>query len=334
MPQASAPGALVISLDFELFWGMRDLPGIMDRYQENLRGERTAVPAMLKLFGEYGVAATWATVGLLFASGRAEAEAFSPAVRPRYHDARMDPYQEPMGATEADDPLRFAPSLVEMIRRSPRQELATHTFSHYYCREPGQDREAFAADLASAVRIAERHGDRMRSIVFPRNQHEPAYDDLLRAHGITCYRGVQRGWLHRAEAGTRAGHNPLVRAGRLMDAHAGLSAWNTVPWPVLLPRDGLSNVPASFFLRPVTGRSPVLQRLRTRRITRALEHAARRGEVLHLWWHPHNFGARTEENIAMLRDILDHWERWRRDEGMLSLGMWDAARHALGVVQG
>jgi peptidoglycan/xylan/chitin deacetylase (PgdA/CDA1 family) len=328
MPTPSAPGALVISLDFELYWGMRDLPGIMNRYVGNLRGERSAVPAILKLFGEYGVAATWATVGMLFASGRAEAEAFSPAVRPRYHEARLDPYQEPLGASEDEDPLHFAPSLVEMIRRSPRQEVATHTYSHFYCREPGQDREAFAADLASAVRIAERRGIRMRSIVFPRNQHEPAYDDLLLAHSISCYRGVQRGWLHRAEAGTRAGRSPLLRAARLVDAHAGLSAWHTVPWTALHPRDGLSNVPAGFFLRPVTDRSPALQRLRTGRVTRALEHAARRGEVLHLWWHPHNFGVRTEENIAMLRGILEHWNRWRREAGMLSLGMWDAAQHA------
>jgi peptidoglycan/xylan/chitin deacetylase (PgdA/CDA1 family) len=328
MPTPHAPGALVISLDFELLWGVRDVPGIMDRYAGNLHGVRRAVPGMLRLFADYGVAATWATVGLLFASGRAEAEAFSPAVRPRYADPRLDAYQEPLGDDEASDPLHFAPGLVAQIRATPRQEMATHTFSHYYCLEPGQDRAAFDADLASAVRIAEHGGVRLRSIVFHRNQHNPAYDDVLRAHRITCYRGAQPGWMHGPGKGTDAGNSRAARAARLLDAHLGRSAANTTPWAALRPRAGLSNVPAGSFLRPVKGGPGGLHRLHVARITRALAHAARRGEVFHLWWHPHNFGARTEENLAVLRGILDHFARWRQDAGMLSLGMAEAAEHA------
>jgi peptidoglycan/xylan/chitin deacetylase (PgdA/CDA1 family) len=327
MPLFHRAGALVISLDFEIHWGVRDVPGILDRYADNLHGVRRAVPGMLEVFAEYGVAATWATVGLLMASGRGEAETFFPAVRPAYDDPRLDPYRQPLGDDETADPLHFAPGLVEQIRATPRQELATHTFSHYYCLEPGQDRDAFAADLQAAVRLAEHRGIRMTSIVFPRNQHNPAYDDVLRAHGITCYRGQQPGWMHRAGT-TAGGTHPLLRAGRLLDLHVGRSAANTIPWTALRPRDGLSNVPAGFFLRPVNGGSPLLQRLRMARITRALAHAARRGEVLHLWWHPHNFGARTDENLAMLREILEAWDHWRRQAGMLSLSMREAAEHA------
>jgi peptidoglycan/xylan/chitin deacetylase (PgdA/CDA1 family) len=325
MADSRVPGALVISLDFELHWGVRDRT--LGRYAGNLHGVRRAVPGMLALFEEHGVAASWATVGLLLAGGRAEAEAFSPAVRPRYADARLDPYREALGDDERADPLHFAPSLVERIRGTPRQEVATHTFSHYYCLEPGQDRAAFDADLGSAVRIAAHRGLEVRSIVFPRNQHNPAYDDLLRAHGIRCYRGVQRGWMHRAERGTGAGNGPAGRAARLLEAHLGPSARHTAPWAALRPRDGLANVAAGLFLRPVSG-GAALQRLRAGRVARALEHAAGRGEVLHLWWHPHNFGARTDENLAMLRGILERFARLRDRLGMLSLGMREAAELA------
>ena len=323
MAKNPAPGALVLSLDFELLWGLRD--GFTEGYAGNLHGVRRAVPGMLRLFEEFGVAATWATVGFLLAGGREEAEAFSPTLRPRYADARLDPYVQPMGDDEAADPLHFAPSLVEMIRRTPRQEMATHTFSHYYCLEAGQDRAAFDADLRSAVRIAAHHGFELRSIVFPRNQHNPAYDDVLRAHGIRCFRGVSPGWMNRAERGTGPGNSRVARAARLIDSHVGLSSRNTLPWSSLRPHEGLSNVASTFILRPVTAGGGVLQRLRAARIEATLERAARKGEVVHLWWHPHNFGVRTDENLQMLRGLLERFDHLRSRMGMLSLGMHEAA---------
>ena len=58
------PGVLVISLDFELFWGVRDNRSIED-YKENLLGGRLAIPQILDLFDSYNIHATWATVGFL-----------------------------------------------------------------------------------------------------------------------------------------------------------------------------------------------------------------------------------------------------------------------------
>ena len=67
-PNQNTPpfGALVISLDFELHWGVRDKRPVDGPYRENLLGAREAIPQMLDLFEEFGVAATWATVGFLF----------------------------------------------------------------------------------------------------------------------------------------------------------------------------------------------------------------------------------------------------------------------------
>jgi len=52
------PGALVISLDFELHWGVRDRLSAEGPYRANLLGARAAVPRMLALFEKYGVAVT------------------------------------------------------------------------------------------------------------------------------------------------------------------------------------------------------------------------------------------------------------------------------------
>ena len=316
-------GALVVSLDFELHWGVRDHAPVHGPYRGNLLGERRAVPALLDVFREFGVAATWATVGFLFARSRDELQASSPDLRPAYDDPALDPYAEPLGHGEDDDPLHFAPSLVEQILAAPGQEVATHTFSHYYCLEPGQGRQAFAADLEAAVRMAAARGVSLRSIVFPRNQHNPAYDDLLLDAGITCFRGAQAGWMYRPAA--EALGTPRVRAGRLADTYLPLVGRATQPWDTVARPDGLANVAASRFLRPYQPRLRGLDGLRLRRVSGGLRRAAEQGEIFHLWWHPHNFGTHLNENLDFLRRVLDTFAALRDSHGMQSLTMAQAA---------
>ena len=64
-------GTFVISLDFELMWGVRDHRTVAE-YGDAVLGGREAIPLMLSRFTEAGIRATWATVGLLFAKTRTE----------------------------------------------------------------------------------------------------------------------------------------------------------------------------------------------------------------------------------------------------------------------
>jgi peptidoglycan/xylan/chitin deacetylase (PgdA/CDA1 family) len=321
----SAPdfGALVISLDFELHWGVRDHTPAEGPYRRNLLGVREVVPRLLRCFEELDVAATWATVGFLFARSKEDLADLSPTRRPNYRDPTLCPYGQAVGRDEADDPLHFAPSLVERIRTTPRQEVGTHTFSHYYCLEPGQDRDTFRADLASARRAAERVGIELRSIVFPRNQHNPDYDDLLTEAGIVCYRGNQRGWMYRAAS--HAEEKAVARASRLVDSYVPVAGEHLTPWADVARARAPCDVPASFFLRPYVPRLRSLDALRVRRIARSIETAARRKQIVHLWWHPHNFGWHIDENLAILRAILEHFVRCRDQHGMRSLSMGEVA---------
>jgi peptidoglycan/xylan/chitin deacetylase (PgdA/CDA1 family) len=317
---------LVISLDFELHWGVRDQRSAHGPYRANLLGAREAVLRTLDLFAEFGVAATWAAVGFLFARSRDELERFAPTVRPAYQDPALNPYDEALGTGEADDPLHFAPSLIDAIRRADRQELATHTFSHYYCLEPGQTREAFEADIRSAVAIAEQYGVRPRTIIFPRNQHNPAYTEVLREAGITCYRGNPPGRIYRPT--DTAGDIRWIRAARLADAYLDLSGAATVRWDRVVEPGGMCNVPASRFLRPYSPRLRSLEPMRLRRLVGALRQAARAQEIFHLWWHPHNFGIYMEENLSTLRKFLVSFDEHRRSHGMRSLTMDEVAVQA------
>ena len=319
-PAGALPGALVLSLDFELAWGLRDQMRGAELAHERLFGARRAVPRLLELFEEFRIGATWATVGFLFAGSRDELDRFAPSLKPAYRNPRLSPYNEPLGTREEDDPFHFAGSLVRAIQRTPRQEIATHTYSHYYCTEAGQNRDSFRADIASAAAIAASYGVRLRSIVFPRNQHNPEYDEVLLDFGFRTFRGnpLSRSWAFSDFEGSR---RRWKRLGRLWESYAGTGRSNTTAWADLRRASGLSDVRASGMLRPYHPGLRSLESLRLQRIRSSLQVAAQQGRILHLWWHPHNFGLFQEENLAFLRRVLIEFDRCREQYGMLSLSM-------------
>lgn len=323
---AEGPSALIISLDFELHWGVSErVTGVDHPYTAHLRGAREVIPLLLERFRKRGIHATWATVGALFADGRADLEPFIPTIRPEYERKAVDNYRLALGASEADDPLHFAPSLVNRIRETEGQELASHTFSHYFCDEPGQTRRAFSADLAAAQAIAGRERETLRSLVFPRNQVVHEYLSALPENGIEIYRGNSPGGLY--EPVRHPVRRAATRAARLVDGFVNLTGHHTFGWD-RITAEYPWNVQASCLLRPYSRKLRHLEPLRRRRVKAGIRAAAKRNEVFHLWWHPHNFGANQEKNLEALDDILDAFERVRDSHGMRSFSMSEAADFA------
>jgi peptidoglycan/xylan/chitin deacetylase (PgdA/CDA1 family) len=321
-------GAFVISLDFELHWGVREKSKADGQYRPNLLGARSAIPRILTLFKKFEIAATWATVGFLFARDRDELVDFSPVERPRYKDARLDPYSEVIGRNESEDPLHFGRSLLEMIQQTERQEIGSHTFSHYYCLEAGQNAASFHADLESAQSIAAATlGVNLRSLVLPRNQFNPEYANVIREAGFICYRGNQPGKIY-AAADNRGATSSFRRIARFADAYMPLSPHCLLRWQDVYTNTLPYNVPASRFLRPWNARRSFLDPLRAYRILSGMRDAARNGQIYHLWWHPHNFGAHIDESIRFLSGILTEFQALRDKFGFQSMSMAEAAETA------
>ncbi len=323
MSPLSLPGALVISLDFELHWGMRDRVPSEHPLAAELVESRRIVSRLASFFSERDLHATWATVGFLFASSRGELERFRPQVRPRYVRAELDPYAEAVGEDEDSDPIHMAGSLVRALAATPGQEVASHTFSHYYCLEAGQDESALRADLGSAQAIASAMGLQLHSLVLPRNQWNSRYAAAVRESGFDCYRSPQRSWAHRPRRDGEAGLP--TRLGRLADTYAGWKPPPTTGWSDMLDEAGLCEVPASAFLRPYSPGRKRLEPLRFARLVAGMRHAARRSRVFHLWWHPHNFARYPEESFALLSRLADEFDRLAESEGMRSLSMGEVA---------
>lgn len=309
-------GTFVISLDFELLWGVRDHAD-KSSYGRNIRGARDAVPRILDLFSKNDIRATWATVGFLFCEDKDELMSCLPKVRPNYDRAALSNYVylNEVGKNETDDPYYFAPSLVQAIADTPGQEIGTHTLSHFYCLEDGATPDAFEADLVAARQLAERRGITLKSIVFPRNQYGPEHLAICKRQGLTTYRGNPSSWAYRAGKGTE--QTKLRRALRLLDAHTGALGTHAFK----LDRGMPQNVPASQFLRPCAGRLAPFHPLHIATIKRGMTRAAKSGTGYHLWWHPHNFGQDLAANMKGLSEIVSHFSFLRNTNGMHSAAM-------------
>lgn len=311
-------GRFVISLDFELLWGVRDHAD-RQSYGRNVIGAREAIPRMLDAFAAKDVKATWATVGFLFCESKDELLAALPDERPVYTRPGLSSYAylQEVGSDERSDPFYFGASLIDQIKQTPGQEIGTHTLSHCYCLEDGMTVSAFEADLAAAIEIAERKAVKLRSIVFPRNQFAPEHLEVCARRGITHFRGNPAAWAFRPAKG--AEQTPMRRALRLADAYSGvLGAHGSFPHPGV-PLD----IPASRFLRPCSGKLAPIHPLHLAVIKRGMTAAAMAGQSYHLWWHPHNFGAGLEANMHGLRQILEHFANLRDQFGMRSAAMED-----------
>ena len=309
-------GKLVISLDFELFWGVRDKRTI-DSYGPNILGVQQVIPALLDAFDRYGVKGTFSTVGFLFARNKEELISFLPERKPGYTDPQLSPYPSisTIGHDESDDPYHFGFSLLKKIQDNGKHEIGTHTFCHYYCLEPGQGPDDFRADLDAARNIAAALGLKMRSLVFPRNQFNQAYLEVCQECGLDSYRGNPSSWLY---AGRNKNDESLFRrALRIIDAYINISGHHCHT-AAELPDGPMVNVAASRFLRPWSRKLRWLEPLRLRRIKRAMHYAARNNQLFHLWWHPHNFGANLEENMRFLEAILRYYKELNQQYGFSS----------------
>ena len=313
-------GTFMVSLDFELFWGMLEVCSL-ESYRENILGGKKAIPQLLKLFEKYNIHATWATVGFLFADNYEELSRFFPDLRPSYVNPALDGYSHfaKIGRDEQTAPCFFAPGLLERIASTPGQEIGSHTFCHYYCREAGQTVEQFEADMRAAREIAAAKGYDVTSVILPRNQTEPEYTQVLKKVGFTAYRAEEPDWIHRYFRKRK--WQPPYRALHLLDMYLPLTG-QCCYTPKF--ENGVWNLVGSRIFRPIFRPLEFLEGWKLRRIKGEMRYAAKHGLVYHLWWHPHNLGALTEENLAQLEEIFRYYLQLKERYGMQCRNMGEA----------
>jgi peptidoglycan/xylan/chitin deacetylase (PgdA/CDA1 family) len=324
MESQNAVPTLVISLDFELFWGVADSKTI-DGYGKNIEGVWEAVPAMLALFRRYDVHVTWATVGMLMCKDFKHWNELRPSQIATYERESLSAYSL-AGLAQEFPKLFFGRPLVEQILSTDGQELASHSYSHFYSGENGANIKSFVADMDCNRIIFDELGVQPTSFVFPRNQVREEYLSALSAAGFTAYRGNQEHRLYRH--GSSAPRGSCGRFMRFADDYLPLTGSHAFKLRTDMRTSGLLNVPASRFFRPSRGVAAI-DRFHLWRVKGGMLDAARTGGIFHLWWHPHNFGSKTEINLKNLESILRYYSSLNQLYGMRSLSMSELAQQCL-----
>jgi Polysaccharide deacetylase len=272
-------------------------------------------------------------VGMLFHQGKTELLGNTPAQKPAYVEKKLSAYEYinkvGIGENEQDDPFHFAPSLIKQIINTPHQELGTHTFGHYYCNEAGQTVDQFREDLRAAQRVAKKYGCVLKSLVFPRNQFNDQYLKVCYEEGITSVRSNPLDWFWHIES--TQSESAWKRLNRGLDAYFPVGKKNTYLLNALTVRKGFPVcIPASRLLRPYSPKEFILNNFKIQRIQSEMSRAAERGEVYHLWWHPHNFGNYPAESMAGLKQILEHYQQLKQEYGMESCTMGEISERVAG----
>lgn len=309
-------GCLVISLDFELIWGVFDTVKL-DEKSLCFLNTRKVIPEVLRLFKNYNIHATWASVGMLFNNNWEEWYNNKPAIVPSYSKDILNSYSYGEIYKEYQETVYFfAPELLTEISNTEGQEIGTHTFSHYYCLEEGQNINSFREDLIQAINIAKKYDLEIKSLVFPRNQINESYLSVCKEFGITSVRSNPRSWYWQ----NVRSESFLTKISRTADAYFPLGKKTYKIEELEEDNSGVLKQMASRFLRPVESIG-ILRTLKLKRIKREMSYAAKNSEIYHLWWHPHNFGDRPEESLCDLKILLDHYKMLNKKYNFQSKNM-------------
>ena len=192
-------GCMIISADFEMAWAWRYAKSRKEPVAMGLK-ERSNVPKLVRLFEQYEIPITWATVGHLFLSQceREEGKAHPELSRLKHFSSRWsytegDWFDHDPCTSYDLDPAWYAPDLIRMILNSKvSHEIGCHTFSHIDCSDLHCPPEVLDDELRICIKLAQAEGIRLRSMVFPggKNGNYP----VLKARGFTSYRYNDRRW--------------------------------------------------------------------------------------------------------------------------------------------
>jgi len=306
-------GALCISLDFEKFWGIHDRTNIKDNEQHLIKVNEI-VGKLLALFTKYDIHCTWAVVGLLNFNSLNELENYCKSIAINYDHTDYSPFPLSKYHLKNVNQNSFLAKIeIEEIKKTPNQEIASHTFSHLYTIEKGITEKDFQNDIDNfKATIGE-----VNTVIFPRNQINQNYLNLLSKGKRITYRGNQENKFWKNSQFKTESF--LKKAGRVIDAYIKISKDNLINWRNLKQNNSI-NIPASRFLRPVQFNNTI-ENIKLKRIKKQMLAAAEQNKIYHLWWHPHNFSKNTEENFKQLENLLIYYTQLNKAYHFQSLNM-------------
>lgn len=281
----------IISLDFELYWGLRD-KNKLESIESYLDSALTQIPKLLVLLDKYDVRVTCAVVGKLLLP-------------------TLDDYDFHMRDKER---FFLAKELVQDFQRRGH-EIASHTYNHIYHLDNNLSLEHIKEDISSFKSISNNLDNTdIQSVIFPRNQYNKEILDLYSDMGYTIYRGNPHNRFLKGKPEKKL--NLVHRAYRFLDSYVNLSGNNITK--IVDTDANLINIPASHFYRTFNKKLRYFESLKTRRILKSIDALVDQKGIYHLWWHPHNLGTDLNKNLESLERLFNHVCEYR-EAGLIEI---------------
>jgi len=314
----------IVSLDFENAWGYQDKDLKDPQYKscaDKLKDPAVSVEKTLDLFEKYNIHATWATVGALFCKNKQETETLinTGLVYTETNFNMKDYLSNIIGQDEESDSLHYAASLIEKIRGYKHQEIASHTFSHFYTNyetNKTNDEDALEKELEAMREVCPE----AKSMVFPRMLISDTAVELLKKYGYTSYRGNME-----MESNRRKRSNPK-KSSRLINFIKSYMSSGLLSYPAETVLDnGICNIRESAIFVPYYPKRPYMEKFKIRKIKLDMKKAAKKGHAYHIRWHPHDTGSHYDINFKQLDEIFAYYNKLAGKYGMISIGMKELA---------
>lgn len=285
---------VVLSLDFELGWGVLD--SSLWRQRENngvYERMRSIMPELLGLMADLEMPATWALVSSMLCPTVDKVEIGH--LKQGYRNAVASFLKEAKPSTWN------AIDLCELLLQDNRQEIATHSATHLYVSHEDADERSYVEDIGlSLEQLLEFTGVKSSSIVYPRDQVDWK-DAIAKEYRLD-------GRLNPA-FGMRSG--PLARAARAFRNLGGNYPLSSVS---IGAYDEIYHGGSIYFNWQANKYARLKRYILARQIDRLLSDIRlrnRAGQVCHIWLHPFNlsesgdlfsFFKKTLISLADLRD--------------------------------
>lgn len=293
-------GGLVISQDFEMLWGSIG-SNKFETFKKNVIHEDFIIDKTLELFKKYKIHATWAIVGAMLCKNSNEANNYinNDIIYKNWNFSMKDYINS---IPDELNKYYFAPHYLYKLLSIKHQEIATHTFSHFYCLEDDSKKSLFEEEIQNSKKIFSEYGVEIKSIILPRNQVNTSWNDVLLKNKITAVRMRQPAFI-------LSKNKQRSKIIDFLDSYIPIRKNLCYNIKNIKEENGVYNIKASMFYRTYNEKLKIFEYLKTARIKHEMTISAKKGLIFHLWWHPHNMGSNIKYNFKQLESILKHYKK-------------------------
>lgn len=299
-------GRFILSLDYELIWGVYEKKRIWDYVHSNLNNANDALVKICDLAEQYDIKLSIGIVGLLnidhnknddsICNNKIKSIAFWKKNRESIYRNHLTDFDKICGD----------PSIIQNLISRKNIEIVSHTYYHSFFQDEENLKETLSLESFKIKELFKLLEIPMNSIIFPRNQYNKELLKEFQTLGFRYFRGIDFGFSWTKHSLFKKNFNLLSKLYYIIRLYSGYPVDRTY----FLPKKemGLKNVKGSYFMRPYNHITKKIEHRKVLSIKKQMSKAALEGKYFHIWWHPHNYGKNLNENLSQIEEIFRHYK--------------------------